>query len=233
LGKALGNSVVHRNVLLPNRPRRLYLDFDGVVMDSMSSKLEAYLFALAPFAPNREAIRKVQRRSAGLSRSKTLPLMALECCGVTLNSHQLEECLQRFTAKDEANREHLCLMPGTKTFLQAAAESEQDLWILTGTPQEVIEKTLGFFDLGHFFNGVLGSPPGKAEHMRNQCGQDSLRFDECLFIGDSPHDMASAMEVGMPFIGFAQTTQDKEAMDSGYSRGFISSLADLLPWPLP
>ncbi len=216
--------------LIPCRPKRLFLDFDGVIMDSMEAKLEAYLFALSPYSPKREAVRKVQRRSAGLSRSKTLPLMAHECCGIELSAAQLNECLQRFTEKDEANREHLQMMPGALEFLRQVRDSQQDTWILTGTPQDVIETTLNRFDLRQYFGGVLGSPPGKAEHLRQQLQTLSIRADQGLFIGDSPHDLASAREVGMPFIGLAQTAEDRAAMDFGYARGFICSLADLLPW---
>jgi HAD superfamily hydrolase (TIGR01509 family) len=216
---------------LNQRPKRLYLDFDGVIMDSMEAKLSAYMAALSPYAPDRDAVRMVQRRSAGLSRSKTIPIMMRECCRMECSETVLAEALERFRLSDEASRTGLRFMPGADIFLQAAFESGQDQWILTGTPKEVIETTLAHFGLRKWFQGVLGSPPGKSEHFVEQLKLFGLKPQDCLFIGDSPQDLAAARSVGIPFIGLAQTPQDRQAMDLGYAQDFIPSLAALLPWP--
>jgi HAD superfamily hydrolase (TIGR01509 family) len=220
---------------LNQRPSRLYLDFDGVIMDSMALKLASYLFALAPYVARYslkvEDVRRIQKRSAGLSRQKTIPLMVSELCGETMSDIELADALERFRVSDEKSREQMQLMPGALTFLQAMQTDGQETWILTGTPQEVIETTLQVFALRPFFAGVLGSPPGKSEYLRAHLpalGNDPRRG---LFIGDSPHDQAAAREVGMPFIGLAQESQDIAAFDPGFSLGHVPSLANLLPWP--
>jgi HAD superfamily hydrolase (TIGR01509 family) len=219
-------------LVLQKRPKRLYLDFDGVIMDSMEAKLDAYMAALRPYSPVRESVRVVQRRSAGLSRSKTIPIMMEECCRLACDALMLQDALERFRQSDEKSRETLQLMPGALSFLDAVFNAGQDLWILTGTPQEVIQVTLNHFDLRRFFTGVLGSPPGKAEHFQKELRATGFHPQECLFIGDSPQDLAAAKAVGIPFIGLAQTSQDRKAMDLGYAFDFIQTLADLLPWPV-
>jgi beta-phosphoglucomutase-like phosphatase (HAD superfamily) len=45
---------------LTSRPAFIFLDFDGVIMDSMALKLESYCHAFAGLGFGREAIRKLQ-----------------------------------------------------------------------------------------------------------------------------------------------------------------------------
>lgn len=204
-------------------------------MDSMALKLESYLHALSPYVSRHgltpEAVRRVQKRSAGLSRQKTIPLMVAELCGEAMTPHDLEAALERFRVSDESNRSRMRLMPGAEDFLKALQQVGQDMWILTGTPQAVIEKTLEVFALSAYFTGILGSPPGKTEHLKEHLpalGNDPSRG---LFIGDSPQDQIAAIETGMPFIGIAQEPQEIAAFDDKHLLGHVKNLADLLPWP--
>jgi phosphoglycolate phosphatase-like HAD superfamily hydrolase len=157
--------------------------------------------------------------------------MVGELCGEIMAESDLAAALERFRVSDEKSREHMQLMPGAQIFLQTLHAEGQEMWILTGTPQEVIETTLQVFALRGFFTGVLGSPPGKSEHLCAHLPALGNDPRQGLFIGDSPHDQASAREVGMPFIGLAQEPQDRDAFDPDYGLGHVTSLADLLPWP--
>lgn len=204
-------------------------------MDSMALKLESYLHALSPYVSRHglhaEAVMRVQKRRAGLSRQKTIPLMVAELCGESMTPQALAEALERFRVSDEANRARMRLMPGAKDFLKALNQAGQEMWILTGTPQEVIEKTLELFDLRVYFTGILGSPPGKTEHLRAHLPALGNDPSQGLFIGDSPQDQIAAIETGMPFIGIAQEPQEIEAFEGKHLLGHVKSLADLLPWP--
>lgn len=170
-------------------------------MDSMALKLESYCYAFAGMGFATEAIRKVQLASAGLSRHKTIPLMYEILSGKPMPEDLAAMCLARFGEHDEASRGKMALMPGAEAFLSAARDAGIPLAIVTGTPQEVIDRTVDHFALRPFFKRVCGSPPGKAEHLRHMLEAFSLRADRCLFVGDAVKDQEAAAAVGMPFAG--------------------------------
>jgi phosphoglycolate phosphatase-like HAD superfamily hydrolase len=183
------------------RPDFIFLDFDGVIMDSMALKLDSYCHAFAGMGFDREAIRALQVASAGLSRQKTIPLMYESLSGRSMPDGVYREALARFTDHDDASRAGMALMSGAEAFLTAARREGVRLAIVTGTPQEVIEKTIAYFNLGRFFIRVCGTPGGKAEHLGRMLGEFGLSAGRCLYAGDAIKDQEAAAAVGMPFVG--------------------------------
>lgn len=211
-----------------SRPERLFLDFDGVIMDSMALKLESYRLALLPYGFETEAIRRVQRRTAGLSRQKTLPLMVRELGQMEMSERELASALERFRLSDESNRSRMEFMPGALEFLRAAKSAKLSTYILTGTPQEVIETTVRHFELKDYFEGILGSPPDKATHLREYTQALPGGVRASLFVGDSPKDQEASMQVGVPFAGLATDAEDLAAFDAANMVVRLHSLTDLI-----
>ena len=183
------------------RPAFVFLDFDGVIMDSMGLKLDSYCHAFAGCGFTREGIRKVQLESAGLSRYKTIPLMYETLSGRPIPEAKLAECLERFGAHDEASRSRMELKDGTAEFLDAARASGIPLAIVTGTPQEVIDRTIAHFGLGPRFVRVCGAPGLKRDHLLALLGEFSLDPARCLYVGDAILDQEAAVPLGIPFVG--------------------------------
>ncbi len=186
---------------VPAPPAFVFLDFDGVIMDSMELKLESYCHAFAGMGFARDAIRKSQLEVAGLSRLKTVPLMYAALAGKAMTAELCAEALARFNAHDEDSRGKMRLKEGASGFLEDAKARGIGCAIVTGTPQEVIDRTIAHFDLGKYFRRVCGSPPGKAEHLHAMVREFGLHAAECLYVGDAIKDQEAALAVGMPFAG--------------------------------
>lgn len=183
------------------KPDFVFLDFDGVVMDSMALKLDSYCHAFDGLGFDRGAVRKLQQESAGLSRQKTIPLIYEALAAAVMPEDLYARALARFTAHDEASRSRMKPKAGAMEFLEAARTVGIPVAIVTGTPQEVIEKTVAYFRLEPFFARVCGTPGSKAAHLARMLAEFSLRADRCLFAGDAIKDQEAAVAVGMPFAG--------------------------------
>jgi HAD superfamily hydrolase (TIGR01549 family) len=181
-------------------PLWVFLDFDGVIMDSMTLKLDAYCFALAEYGFPRARIRELQLRSAGLSRSHTLPLIYETLSGSPMTPEAQERALHRFSEEDHRLRAKMTLKSGAREFL-VAARNRIPLAVITGTPQEVIDETVEVFELGGFFREVCGYPPAKPEHLALQLERRNLRPEQTLYVGDAVMDFEAARSVGIPFVG--------------------------------
>jgi phosphoglycolate phosphatase-like HAD superfamily hydrolase len=183
------------------KPGFVILDFDGVIMDSMGLKLESFCHALEGFGFSREAIGKLQLATAGLSRYKVIPLMYASLAGEAMPDELYREALARFNAHDEASRGKMVLKRGTEQFLQGAQALDVPLAVVTGTPQEVIDKTMEYFRLGIYFRSVLGSPGSKSQHLETLLKEFRLDPASCLFVGDAVKDQEAAAALGIPFAG--------------------------------
>lgn len=182
-------------------PRHIFLDFDGVVMDSMGLKLDAYCHALAEFGFDRAAVREQQLLYAGLSRSRALPLMYEALSGGrALDAAAQARVLERFAEEDIRLRPGMTLMPGAEGFLEEALRRGMPLTVVTGTPQEVVDGTVERFGLGRYFREVHGWPPLKAEHLAALPARHGLHPDEALYVGDAVQDINAAESAGVPFV---------------------------------
>lgn len=187
-------------MLIP-RPVFVFLDFDGVIMDSMGLKLDSYCHAFEGCGFGREAIRKLQLASAGLSRYRTIPLMYTSLSGEEMPEELYRRCLERFNEHDDASRGKMALKTGTAEFLEASRASDLPLAIVTGTPQEVIDRTVDHFGLRPYFVRVCGVPGSKVQHLERLVGEFALDPARCLFAGDAIKDQEAAAALGMPFVG--------------------------------
>jgi beta-phosphoglucomutase len=183
-------------------PHWIFLDFDGVIMDSMTLKLDAYCYALEEFGFGRAAIREQQLLYAGLSRSRALPLMYRHLSGGReISAEAQARVLERFAERDIDLRPRMKLLPGVLEFLEEAARRAMPLAVVTGTPQEVIDGTVDFFGIRKYFREVHGYPPAKAEHLSGLLARHGLRADEAIYVGDAVQDYRAAHASGIPFVG--------------------------------
>jgi len=186
---------------VPRPPALIGLDFDGVIMDSMGLKLDSYCYALAGEGFAREDIRRLQLASAGLSRFKTIPFMYESLSGKAMPPDAAARAVDRFREHDEASREKMRLMDGARDFLDAARTRGIPMTIVTGTPQEVIDRTLDHFSLRGFFAQVWGTPGSKPEHLERLARLAGADPEYCLYVGDAIMDQEAAQAAGMAFAG--------------------------------
>ncbi len=210
-------------------PLWIFLDFDGVIMDSMVLKLDAYCFALKEYGFSRQKIREQQLLYAGLSRSRALPLMFESLAGTQMSEGALKRVLHLFGEEDDRLRSQMQLKPGTIAFL-TEAQKHVPLVVVTGTPQEAIDETIKVFKLAPFFHEVCGYPPIKAEHLQNQLTKHGLKPEQSLYVGDAIQDYKAAQAVRMPFIGINNGDNPFTGLPLDAELKGLKELSDLLEW---
>jgi phosphoglycolate phosphatase-like HAD superfamily hydrolase len=180
----------------------IFFDFDGVIMDSMGLKLDAFCHAFAAFDLDRAEIRRLQEETAGLSRQLVITRMYETLVGDTIDDAALDRLVQRFTDEDETARARMTPVPGSLPFLHRV-HAQRVTVVVTGTPQPVIDRTIAYHNLGAYFDEVCGSPTSKQAHLARLLAVHSLTPADCLFIGDGRTDQLAADAHGIPFVGLA------------------------------
>jgi phosphoglycolate phosphatase-like HAD superfamily hydrolase len=203
----------------------IFFDFDGVIMDSMGLKLDSYCYALEQFNFTREAIKDLVHVHAGLSRHKILDLMYEQLSGHKPSKMIASELVERFTDHDDRSRVLMQPIPGTLPFLDHVHTLCYTA-VVTGTPQDVVNKTITYHALAPYFDEVRGSPQSKVEIVEEIISDQDLSRDQCLFIGDGKTDQEAADTCHIRFVGLNYGT-----VSFTHSRAWkvVPSLMDLLP----
>lgn len=210
-------------------PLWIFLDFDGVIMESMTLKLDAYCFALKEYGFAREKIREQQLLYAGLSRSRALPLMFESLAGTGMTTEALKRVLHLFGEEDDRLRPQMQLKSGVLEFL-TEAQKRVPLVVVTGTPQEAIDETIKVFELAPFFKEVCGYPPIKTEHLQDQLRKRGLRSGQSLYVGDAIQDYKAAHAAGMPFVGINNGDNPFAGLNLDAELKGLEELPGLLEW---
>lgn len=205
--------------------KAICFDFDGVIMDSMDLKLQSYCFAFERFEFPQMRIKELVHTYAGLSRHKMLALMYEQLSGDNASDSLNRELLERFTDHDDRVRPLMQPLAGTLSFLERM-HAHCYTAVVTGTPQDVINKTVAFHNLGHYFDEVRGSPETKETIVEDLMSRQDIPRDQWIFIGDGKTDQDAAETCRIRFVGV--DTGDMSFVP-GRAWRVVSTLMDLLP----
>src|SRR5206468_3971773 len=75
------------------------------------------------------------------------------------------------------------------------------LFVVSGTPEDELRDIVRARGLAPRFRGVYGAPRGKTTLLQAVADEIGAAPAELVFVGDSAHDQAAALEAGASFVG--------------------------------
>ena len=182
--------------------RVLFLDYDGVIVDSMGPKAEAVADAFAPFSEDRVAIADGFYRHAGSGREAQFDRIYRDLTGRALDAPTRAHIVAAFLARIDAINDAVAPFPGVRDFIAAQA-AKRPVAVVTGVPADEAERQLARFGLVPFVASVHGATreTPKHVHMERVLEARGLTPADALFAGDSQTDMQQAALAGIPFVG--------------------------------
>ena len=210
--------------------RHLFLDFDGVLVDSNSIKTEAFFELATKFFSTQAAKARVdnhQKNPGGSRFTKLAWLLSNYRPGQpSLNQSELESefsslVLEKIRA---ANR--------TPELASLLRDSNYVSHILSAAPStEIIELVESFGWEDPFESRIHGSPETKAEHLYKL--EKLVNLETSIFVGDASTDFEVAQQFGMPFV-FVSNWSEWSPSDPIKSKfvGTWPSLEQFLDTPL-
>ena len=208
------------------RIRGLLFDLDGTLIDTedliLSSARHATRVVLGKALPD-----EVLRHNIGV------PLKAQ--MGEYAPDH-VDELLSAYRAHNDLVHDDLIKeYPGTESALEALAARGYCLGVVTSKSRTVAQRGLDFFGLGRFFEFIVGyedtvihKPEG--EPVIEGARRFGLPIGQCLYVGDSPHDMAAGKAAGAIAVAALWGPFPVRVLEPGpeYALHELSELADLL-----
>ena len=175
------------------------LDFDGVVIESLAVKNEAFrkLFSFAP--EHLEEIVDYHVRNGGMSRFDKFRHIYAHILKEDLTEEQSRMLGEKYYALSFDGVVDSPLVDGAKEFLESCHE-HIPLYVVSATPEPEIHDIVRRRELGGYFIQVYGSPRTKPECIREILDSTHSRPEEAVFIGDAPNDWEAAQATGVRFI---------------------------------
>lgn len=180
--------------------RAVVLDFDGVIVESLDVKAEAFAILFADHPKHVEAIVRLHRENGGMSRYEKFRIIYRDYLRQPLDPATMDALDLRFSSLVRDRVIAAPFVPGALEFLQLMS-GRIPLYVVSATPQVEIEAIIGARRLGVFFKAVYGSPTPKGEWLTRIAVREGGDPRSIVFVGDGRADLEGARQAGMRFIG--------------------------------
>lgn len=187
--------------LVDSRPVALLLDFDGVIVDSIGIKVDAYLQIYADEAPEKlQAVFEHQRAHGGLTRRVKFRYFESEVFGRRVTDESIEALSVEYTRRVHEAVLACPYIAGARELLERA-HGRAAMHVISGTPQEELADIVVRRDLAHYFESLHGAPATKLDAFRGILADRGYPPQRVLAIGDAVTELDAARSLGIPFLG--------------------------------
>jgi len=181
-------------------PKAIILDFDGVILESVNAKGEAFADLFSEFPECVPHIVDLHHQLPGVSRFEKFEIIYRDILKTPLT-----EAAKAKLGKDYSRcvKHRVINCPYVKGAFEFLSTRSTDvlLFVASATPQTELEEIIAELDIGSFFISVFGAPIRKADAAKLIIKEHRLVPDDVLMIGDSLADFDGATESGVKFIG--------------------------------
>ena len=188
--------------------KALIFDFDGIIVDSVNLKTEAFYELYKPFGVEvAQKVIKHHEANGGVSRFEKFKIYHENFLGLKLSNKNLVKLSKDFSKNVIKKIIKLPFVDGAEFFFSSSFKN-YDFFISTGTPTDEINYILKKKNINNFFKGVYGSPINKDKHIKDIINKYHYKNHEIVFIGDSSTDLEAARINNLKFIGRFTTFEE-------------------------
>lgn len=178
-------------------PRRVALDFDGVVLESVRVKLDAFHAMFADLPQARE-IDAYLDKTTGISRYVKFRHIHEVILRVPYGPALEKELDARYSGMVLQGVLRSPFVPGAEEFL---AWCPAPIDVVSAMPLKELEVIVAERGIAARFQELHGSPGLKADQLRSILASRALAPRDVLFVGDSAEDQVAARDAGVRFVG--------------------------------
>jgi HAD superfamily hydrolase (TIGR01549 family) len=178
----------------------IILDFDGVILESVSVKTEAFRELFSSETAHLDEIVQFHTKNGGMSRFDKIRYIYSHILHKELTDTQFHSLCTRFANLVLEKVLRTPFVPGAREFLQNNY-TRFPLYVVSATPEDELREIIGQRGLSEFFQGVNGAPVTKIEHIEMILTINGYKKETTIFIGDAMNDFRAAQECGIKFIG--------------------------------
>jgi phosphoglycolate phosphatase-like HAD superfamily hydrolase len=177
----------------------ILFDVDGVLIDSLRVKAEAFAAAFSDHPDRHDEIVALHLANGGVNRIEKISRMHVLAVGRQPTEAELAGRVDAFAAAVRAGVIAAPEIPGAEAALRSWT-GRVPLHAVSATPQGELEAILEARGIASLLASVEGWPPAKSDLVGGLLGRCGYRPERCVVVGDSREDLAAATSNGTLFI---------------------------------
>ena len=179
----------------------IFFDFDGVLVESMQVKIEAFRSLYAPYGRDiEEKALAHYLANTGIARGIRITECHRAFLGREPSEAEVRALSDRFGELVEDRVVACAWVPGAKEVLERWYR-RLPLFVVSATPNAELARILERRGMAHYFAAVHGSPPDKITVIGRLLQEHGWSGDRVLMVGDGPPDHRAAAANGVAFVG--------------------------------
>lgn len=178
-------------------------DLDGVLLDSVNIKTEAFRCLFANKQEHVEKIIAYHLDNGGISRYLKFKYFYEEFFKEKYTAEVERELGTKFSEIVFEKVSQCRQIPYSAEFVQMV-HVRYPLYIISGTPQEELDQIINSRQWNNYFKDVFGSPMTKNDALQRIAEKQKIKTQNILFFGDAMTDYKAAKENNSFFIGRAE-----------------------------
>jgi pyrophosphatase PpaX len=210
---------------MPDRPFAVLFDLDGTLIDSIALLLGSVHYAFKDF-PRRAPTDTEWIAGIGTPLSQQISAF-------TESAEELAELTNRYRSFQREHHDDLTtLYPGTLDTIQALQAAGHPMGIVTSKSNAMMERALAFTGIAPYMRTTIGCDSchlHKPDPYPVRLALRELDYspEEAIFVGDSPHDMASGRAAGVTTIAALWGPFAKEQLAPTHPSYYLDSITQL------
>lgn len=195
--------------MLQKNLEAVFLDFDGVVVESSDIKTQAFYALYQSFGEKIASKAKGHHLlNQGVSRAQKFRYIHEQFLQKTLSSDEEKLLSKQFSDIVLEKILKAPLVKGVLEFLEAMAEGHIPVFLLSATPHDELVSICNERGLIRHFKGVYGTPYTKTEKGCEIIKENHFSPENIIFVGDSMSDFKAAQSLGVSFVGRLSADQN-------------------------
>ena len=178
-------------------------DFDGVLLDSMPVRNDAFRHVLKDFhATDVETLVEWHVKNGGLSRYVKFRRFQTEIIGMALDESLVQQWAGEFSDYCKSRLVDPDLLIASSNHLLPALAARLPMHVVSGSDGNELRGLCDALGLTSYFISVEGSPTPKTVLVAEIMRRHAYAPERTWLIGDSTNDFEAAHANGLQFMGF-------------------------------
>ena len=183
-----------------NKKKYLIFDYDGVIVDSVHIKTDAFVNLYKKYDKNIQLkIANFHIKNGGISRREKIKFFHKTYLKKKINNDELERFANQFSKFVYKKVIKAKEIKGVKNFLSIYSKKKK-LFVNSATPENELIKIIKERKEDIFFYKVYGSPKSKFENLTNILKKYNNSKKNFIFFGDAKQDLEAAIKCGIDFV---------------------------------
>lgn len=190
-----------KNIFL-NDYKLIFLDFDGVVVESADIKTQAFYELYLPYGKLvAEKARDYHIANQGVSRFKKFQWLHKNLLQKDCGQEEQSFLSEQFSKIVLEKILSAPFIEGVLNFLRETKLKKLPVFLLSATPDNELKDICKKRNLTCYFSGIYGTPFEKDDIGKKILSDYQISAKESVFVGDSISDKKAALAIGSKFIG--------------------------------